>query len=62
MQSPRNLAIHFKKAWTRAVKGEVLRANGWKPANREKSSTTHTPRTVCQATLEEASVGDAVID
>jgi integrase len=62
MPSPRNLAIYFKKAWVSAVKDGLVRADVWKPANREKASTTHTLRAVYQATLEEAGVRDAVID
>ena len=62
MPSPRNLAIHFKSAWARAVKDGVARPGIWKPGNRVKASTTHTLRAVYQATLEEAGVRDAVID
>lgn len=62
MPSPRSLAIYFKKAWVSAVKDGLARPDVWKPANREKASTTHTLRAVYQATREEAGVRDAVID
>lgn len=62
MPSPRNLAMHFKSAWDRAVKDGVARPGIWKPGNRVKASTTHVLRAVYQATLEEAGVRDAVID
>jgi site-specific recombinase XerD len=62
MPSPRNLAIHFKRAWTRAVKDGVARPGIWAPGNRAKASTTHVLRAVYQATLEEAGVRDSVID
>lgn len=62
MPSPRNLAAHFKRAWERAEKEEVVRAGIWKPGNRKKASTTHALRAVYQATLEEAGVRDGVID
>jgi len=62
MPSPRNLAMHFKTAWAKAVKAGRARPGIWKPGNRKKASTTHALRAVYQATLEEAGVRDAVID
>ncbi|MEB3326790.1 MAG: hypothetical protein VKI39_03680 [Synechococcus sp.] len=62
MPSPRNLATHFRRAWERAEKEEVVRAGIWEPGNQKKASTTHALRVVYQATLEEAGVRDAVID
>ena len=62
MPSPRNLAMHFRKAWERAEKAKAVRPGIWKPGNRKKASTTHALRAVYQATLEEAGVRDGVID
>jgi integrase len=60
--SPKNMAVHFRRAWNLAVKDRAVRPAIWAPANRERASTSHVLRAVYQATLEEAGVRDSVID
>jgi hypothetical protein len=62
MASPRNLSMHFLRAWERAEADGAVRERIWAPENRRKASTTHVLRAVYQATLEEAGVRDGVID
>jgi hypothetical protein len=62
MASPRNLSMHFLRAWEKAEADGAVRERIWAPENRRKASTTHVLRAVYQATLEEAGVRDGVID